>query len=63
MVKKKWWETMTPKNKRDDATRKVFSVLLDVDLVKKIKLLAVEKDTSISALVESALKAYLTKKK
>lgn len=54
---------MTPKNKRDDATRKVFSVLLDVDLVKKIKLLAVEKDTSISALVESALKAYLTKKK
>ena len=54
---------MTPKGKRDDATRKVFSVLLEVDLVKEIKLLAVHKNSSISALVEQALKAFLVKKK
>lgn len=54
---------MAAKSKRDEATRKVFSVLLDVSLVKQIKQAALDKDTSMSDIVEQALKAFLTKKK
>jgi hypothetical protein len=54
---------MAAKSKRDEATRKVFSVLLDVSLVKKIKQAGLDNDTSMSDIVEQALKAYLSKVK
>jgi hypothetical protein len=43
--------------------RKIFSVVVDPVLIKQIRIKAAQDDTTISNLVEQALKAFLAKKK
>jgi predicted transcriptional regulator len=53
---------MTPKAAKGDIQRKTFSVVLDPALAKEVKMLAVKKETTISDIVEQAIKAFLKKK-
>ena len=54
---------MVPKQAKGDIKRKTFSIILDPDLMLTVKHLAVDKQTSISDIVEQAIKAFLAKKK
>jgi len=45
------------------STNKVFSVRMDPELAKKLKILAVKKDTQVYKLLEEAVTDYLKKHK
>jgi hypothetical protein len=52
-----------PKVKRDNISRKGYSVLMRWDLVKKIKLSAVNRDKMDYEIVEEAIIEYFEKRK
>jgi hypothetical protein len=56
-------EDMTPKASKGDVKRKTFSVVLDPALVKQVRITAAQDETTISDIVERAIKAYLSKVK
>ena len=54
---------MVAKIARGDVKRKIFSVVMDPALVKAVRIKAAQDETTISDIVEQALKEYLSKSK
>jgi hypothetical protein len=53
---------MVAKTAKGDIKRKIFSVVMDPALIKEIRIKAAQDETTISDIVERALKAFLKKK-
>ncbi|HOD79506.1 MAG TPA: ribbon-helix-helix domain-containing protein [Syntrophorhabdus sp.] len=54
---------MVAKTAKGNVTRKTYSVKLDPQLVIEVKVRAAREETSISDIIEQALKAFLAKKR
>lgn len=54
---------MVAKASKEGIKRKIFSVVMDPVLIKQIRIKAAQDETTISDIVEQAIKAYLAKKR
>ncbi len=54
---------MVAKTAKEGIKRKIFSVVMDPVLIKQIRIKAAREETTISDIVEQAIKAFLKIKK
>ncbi len=54
---------MVAKTAKEGIKRKIFSVVMDPVLIKQIRIKAAQDETTISDIVEQAIKAFLKIKK
>lgn len=63
LIKNSLEGSMVAKTAKEGIKRKIFSVVMDPVLIKQVRIRAAQDETTISNIVESAIKAFLTKKK